>query len=46
MYNILILTYKAFVVHSAPMYLSELLNKKSISANTLSANDDFLLVIY
>ena len=45
-YKILILTYKtAFVDHSAPVYLSELLNKKSISANTRSANDDFLLVI-
>ena len=44
-YKILILTYKAFVDHSAPVYLSELLNKKCISANTRSANDDFLLVI-
>ena len=44
-YKILILTYKAFVDHSTPVYLSELLNKKSISANTRSANDDFLLVI-
>ena len=43
-FKILILTYKAFVDHSAPVYLSELLNKKSISANTWSANDDFLLV--
>ena len=37
-YKILILTYKAFV---APVYLSELLNKKSTSANTRSTNDDF-----
>ena len=44
-YKILILTYKAFVDHSAPVYLSELLNKKCISANTRSANDIFLLVI-
>ena len=46
MYTILILIYKAFVDHSAPVrVLVELLNKKSISANTRSANDDFLLVI-
>ena len=44
-YKIIILTYIAFVDHSAPVYLSELLNKKSFSANTLSANDDFLFVI-
>ena len=44
-YKIIILTYKAFVDHYAPVYLSELLNKKSTSANTQSANDDFLLVI-
>ena len=44
-YKILALTYKAFVDHSAPVYLSELLNEKSISANTRSTNDDFLLVI-
>ena len=44
-YRILILTYEAFVDHSAPVYLSKLLNKKSTSANTRSANDNFLLVI-
>ena len=43
-YKILILTYKAFVDHSPPVYLSELLNKKSISAHARSANDDFLFV--
>ena len=45
MHKILILTYKAFVDHSTHVYLSELLNKKSTSANTRSAKDDFLLVI-
>ena len=44
-YKILVLTYKAFVDHSALVYLSELLNTKSASANTRSANDNFLLVI-
>ena len=44
-YKIRILTNKAFVDHSAPMYLSELLNKKNVSANTRSAKDDVLLVI-
>ena len=43
-YKTLILTYKAFVDHSAPVYLSELLNKKCISANTRSANDDFFII--
>ena len=43
-YKILILTFKAFVDHSAPMYLSELVKKKSSSTNTRSANDDLLLV--
>ena len=41
----MILTFKAFVDHSAPMYLSELVKKKSSSTNTRSANDDLLLVI-
>ena len=44
-YKILILTFKAFVDHTAPMYLSELVKKKSSSTNTRSANDDLLLVI-
>ena len=44
-YKILILTFKAFVHYSAPMYLSELVKKKSSSTNTRSANDDLLLVI-
>ena len=44
-YKVLILTFKAFVDHSAPMYLSELVKKKSSSTNTRSANDDLLLVI-
>ena len=37
-YKIPILDFKAFVDHSAPVYLSELLNKKSTYANTWSAN--------
>ena len=36
---------KAFVDHSAPMYLFELVKRKSSSTNTRSANDDLLLVI-
>ena len=44
-YKILILTFKAFVDHTAPLYLSELVKKKSSSTNTRSANDDLLLVI-
>ena len=36
---------KAFVDHTAPMYLSELVKKKSSSTNTRSTNDDLLLVI-
>ena len=44
-YKILILTFKAFVDHTAPMYLSELVKKKSSSTNTRSANDHLLLVI-
>ena len=44
-YKILILTVKAFVDHTAPLYLSELVKKKSSSTNTRSANDDLLLVI-
>ena len=44
-YKILILTFKAFVDHTASMYLSELVKKKSSSTNTRSANDDLLLVI-
>ena len=40
-----ILTFKAFVDHTAPIYLSELVKKKSSSTNTRSANDDLLLVI-
>ena len=44
-YKIFGLTFKAFVDHSAPMYLSELVKKKSSSTNTRSANDDLLLVI-
>ena len=44
-YKILILTFKAFVDHTAPLYLSELMEKKSSSTNTRSANDDLLLVI-
>ena len=33
------------VDHSTPMYLSELVKKKSSSTNTRLANDDLLLVI-
>ena len=44
-YKILVLIFKAFVDHSAPLYLSELVKKKSSSTNTRSANDDLLLVI-
>ena len=44
-YKILNLTFKAFVDHTAPMYLSELVKRKSSSTNTRSANDDLLLVI-
>ena len=44
-YKILVLTFKAFVDHSAPMYLSELVKKKSSLTITRSANDDLLLVI-
>ena len=44
-YKILILTFKAFVDHTAPMYLSELVKRKSSSTNTRSTNDDLLLVI-
>ena len=40
--KILVLTFKAFIDHSAPMYmhLSELVKNKSSSTNTRSANDD------
>ena len=44
-YKILILTFKASVDHTAPMYLSELVKRKSSSTNTRLANDDLLLVI-
>ena len=44
-YKILFLTFKVFVDHTTPMYLSELVKKKSISTNTRSASDDLLLVI-
>ena len=44
-YKNFVLTFKALVDHSAPMYLSELMEKKSSSTNTRSANDDLLLVI-
>ena len=43
-YKILVLTFKAFVDHSAPMYLPELVKKKSSSTKTRSVNDDILLV--
>ena len=43
-YTFLVLTFKAFVDHSASMYLSELVKRKSSSTNTRSANDDLLLV--
>ena len=38
-------TFKAFVDHSAHVYLSELVKKKSCPTNTRSANDDLLLII-
>ena len=44
-YKILIWTFKAFVDHTVPMHLSELVKRKSSSTNTRSANDDLLLVI-
>ena len=44
-YKFLILIFKAFVDHFAPMYLSELVKRKSSSTNTRSANNDLLLVI-
>ena len=44
-YKILGLIFKAFVDHSAPMYLSELVRKKSSLTNTRSANNELLLVI-
>ena len=44
-YKILVSTVKAFVDHSTPMYLSELVKRKSSLTNTRSANDDLLLVI-
>ena len=43
-YKFPILTFKAFVDHSAPVYLSELVKKKSSLTNTRSANDDLLSV--
>ena len=44
-YIIPILTFNAFVKHSAPMYLFELVKKLSSSTCTRSANDDLFLVI-
>ena len=44
-YKIIVLIFKAFVDHTAPMYLSELVKKKSSSTNRRSASDDLLLVI-
>ena len=44
-FHALILTLKSFVGHSAPLYLSEFVEERSSSTNTLSSNDDLLLVI-
>ena len=41
-YKIHVLTFKDFVDHSTPIYLSELMKKKSSSTNTRSANDFFV----
>jgi len=42
-YKILILTFKAFIDRTAPLYLSELVERKTSSTNTRLADDAFLL---
>jgi hypothetical protein len=44
-YKMLILTFKAFIDHTAPLYLCELVCKKTSNSHTRSADDDFLLAV-
>ena len=43
MYKLLILTFKAFIDRTAPLYLCELIEQPKSSTNTWLANDAFLL---
>ena len=42
-YKILIFTFKAFIDHTAPLYLCELIEQQKSTTNTLLAGDAFLL---
>ena len=43
MYKMVILTVKAFIYRTAPLYLCELIEQPNSSTNTRLANDAFLL---
>ena len=43
MYNILILTFKAFIDRTAPLYFCELIEQQKTTTNTRLAGDVFLL---
>ena len=42
-YTILILTFKAFIHRTAPLYLCELIEQQKTTTNTRLAGDEFLL---
>ena len=43
MYTILILTFKAFIDRTAPLYLCDLIEQQKTTTNTRLADDAFLL---
>ena len=44
-YKLLILTFNAFIEHTALLYLCELIEQQKSSTNTRLANDTFLLIL-